>query len=371
MAVLDQVREEQSPEKTRPRGRWLLLGTLFLVGVAGTVLVLRDGSGGEAPAGPAVSTASVTRSDLSDRTEVDGTLGYAKSYTVAVGTQGKLTWLPEVGDVITRGRRVYGLDGHSVPLFYGSTPFWRDLSYGMDDGRDVLELERNLAALGYGDGMTVDDHFSSETRAAVKDWQDDLGVTESGTVAAGDAVVQPGPLRIKAVNAVPGGQAQGNLMTATGTTRLVTVKLPVNQQELAAKGGKVRIELPGDKSTTGRITEVGSVATSSATGGDARTGDGTESATIPVSITLDHPKDAGRLDGAPVTVGFTSRLHKAVLAVPVNALLANADGTYAVSVVDAAGLSHRVTVELGVFADGRVEVTGDLKEGAKVEVPRS
>jgi len=351
----------------------LLGGTaaVIIIGVAGTVIVLRDGSGSETPVGPAVSTASVTRSDLSDRTQVDGTLGYADSYTVTAGAQGKLTWLPEAGDVITRGKRVYGLNGHSVPLFYGSTPFWRDLSYGVADGRDVLELERNLDALGYGDEMTVDDHFSAATRAAVKDWQDDLGVTESGTVGSGDVVMQPGALRIKTVNAVLGGQAQGNLMTATGRSRLVTVKLPVNQQELAVNKAKVQIELPGGKSTTGRISEVGSVATSTATGGDAKTGEGTESATIPVSITLDRPKDAGRLDGAPVTVGFTSSLHKAVLAVPVNALLANPDGSYAVSVVDAAGLPHRVKVELGVFADGKVEVTGDLKEGMKVEVPRS
>jgi multidrug efflux pump subunit AcrA (membrane-fusion protein) len=77
------------------------------------------------------------------------------------------------------------------------------------------------------------------------------------------------------------------------------------------------------------------------------------------------------LDGAPVTVGFTGETRKNVLAVPVNALLADAKGGYSVEVVDSAG-RRLVPVELGVFADGQVEVSGNgLKAGMRVEVPRS
>jgi hypothetical protein len=161
------------------------------------------------------------------------------------------------------------------------------------------------------------------------------------------------------------------VLTASGTTRLVTVKLPVSSQEIAKQGAGVRIELPGGRSTTGHVASVGTVATAEKTDAQSQTGESTESATITVSIALDKPADAGALDGAPVTVGFTSLEHKDVLSVPVDALLAAADGTYSVNVVDDAGKVTSVPVRLGVFDGDDVEVTGDLAASAKVQVPRS
>jgi hypothetical protein len=55
-----------------------------------------------------------------------------------------------------------------------------------------------------------------------------------------------------------------------------------------------------------------------------------------------------------------------VLAVPVDAVLALAEGGYALEVVDEAGRTHLVGVELGVFADGMVEVRGDIAAGDQV-----
>jgi hypothetical protein len=137
----------------------------------------------------------------------------------------------------------------------------------------------------------------------------------------------------------------------------------------------VQIDLPGGKTTTGRITSIGTLA--DAGGSDssvteaAQTGQGTATATIPVYIALDDPSAVGRLQGAPVTVAFTSETHEGVLAVPVNALLASADGGYAVEAVSGAR-RWTVPVQLGVFADGKVEVSGaGLVEGMRVGVPRS
>ena len=146
------------------------------------------------------------------------------------------------------------------------------------------------------------------------------------------------------LDAVLGGQAAGNVLTATGTARRVTVDVPVSQQEIAKRGAQVRISLPGGKTTTGHISSVGTVATADSTDSRSQTGQGTETATIPVSVTLDKPSAAGRLDGAPVTVGFTGTLRKDVLAVPVNALLASAGGGYAVDVVDSTGRVRSVPV---------------------------
>ena len=71
-------------------------------------------------------------------------------------------------------------------------------------------------------------------------------------------------------------------------------------------------------------------------------------------------------------VGITSDRRPGVLAVPVNALLALAEGGYGVRVVDGGPSGRIVAVTTGLFARGQVEVTGEgLSEGMDVEVPAS
>ena len=53
-------------------------------------------------------------------------------------------------------------------------PFWRTLGPGVDDGKDVLQLEYVLAALGYAaeHDVTVDDEWTSATTDAVEAFQE-------------------------------------------------------------------------------------------------------------------------------------------------------------------------------------------------------
>ncbi|QXJ21449.1 peptidoglycan-binding protein [Actinomadura graeca] len=361
----------RAPLLRRRRVQVLLGGAAVLaVGSVGAALALRDGGGSASGKTSTLPTVAVVRADVTNTTDVDGTLGYAESYTVLAGGKGRVTWVPKAGDVIERGKRAYGVDGHRVPLLYGRTPFWRDMEQGTK-GYDVLELERNLDALGYGDDMTVDRSFTWATEQAVIDWQDDLGLSETGVVKADDVVVQPGAIRVTKLQVLLGGSARGALYTASSTRRLITVNLPVSQQEIVRKGAKARVTLPGGKTTTGRVSSIGSVATAGSTNSQSQAGQGTETATIPVYVTLDDKGGAGGLDGAPATVGFSSTEHKNVLTVPINALLAHADNKYAVAVVDASGNVREVPVKLGIFDGDNVEVSGDLTAGAKVQVPKS
>jgi hypothetical protein len=345
----------------------LLAGTAVLaIGGAGVaVYALRDGKAATQETDTTLPTVAVTRGDLASTTEADGTLGYAGSYAVLAGGGGRITWLPQAGDVIRRGHQAYGVDGYRVPLFYGTMPFWRDLQQGMSDGYDVLELERNLVALGYG----VDRSFTWATAEAVRDLQKDQGMARTGTLAPGDVVVQPGAIQVKTLQAALGGAA-GAVYDATGTERRVTVNLPVSQQNIAKKNAAVRVTLPGGKTVAGYVSSVSTTATASAKS-QSQTGAGTENATFQVTVTLDKSADVGSLTGAPVTVGFTSNELKNVLTVPVNALLASSEGDYSVNVVDAAGKARSVPVKLGVFDGDKVQVTGDLTVGMKVQVPRS
>jgi hypothetical protein len=85
-------------------------------------------------------------------------------------------------------------------------------------------------------------------------------------------------------------------------------------------------------------------------------------------VTLDPTAGAAGLDAAPVDVQLTRDAATGVLAVPVRALLALAEGGYALEVVDGA-TTRLVGVETGAFADGYVEVTGDIADGDDVVVP--
>jgi hypothetical protein len=73
------------------------------------------------------------------------------------------------------------------------------------------------------------------------------------------------------------------------------------------------------------------------------------------------------LDQAPVDVDVETSRSENVLAVPVEGLLALAEGGYALEVVDGPGRTHLIGVDTGAFADGFVEVGGeDVADGLEV-----
>jgi peptidoglycan hydrolase-like protein with peptidoglycan-binding domain len=336
--------------------------------VAGSVALAAGGDGGapvRAAAAVDTATATVERRDLVDRESVDGTLGYADTATLVAGTTGTITRLPDSGAVVHRGQSLYDVDGaHAAWLLYGRLPAWRDFAPGMSDGADVHQLERNLRALGYDpDGaMTVDEHWTAATTAAVERFQGDRGMTEDGALARGEVVFRRGPARVGEVRATLGQAVAPGAQVAdlSSTYREITVALDADRQELARVGAGVTVDLPNGRTAQGRITDVGKVATKPASEG--------ASATIPVTIVLRGRAAHGTgLDQAPVTVGFARERRRHVLAVPVTALLARSGGGYAVEVIEASGRHRIVPVETGVYADDAVEVSGDgLRAGMKV-----
>ena len=349
---------------------------LAVAAAAGVVLAgaawwtgARAGSeGGQATSGEvATTTTEVTRRDLRAQEEVDGTLGYGEARLVGNQRDGTITALPAKGVTVTRGGTLYRVDGKPVPLFYGPLPAWRALSVGVDDGPDVRQLEQNLVVLGYDPdrAITVDNHFSWATRAAVRRWQETAGLSETGTFAPGDAVWQPGPVRVGTLRAAVGDKARPGspLLEVTGTGRRVTIDLDASRQPYVKAGDRVDLELPGGRTTTGTVVSVGKVATTPAGAGEDA------DPAVELVVSLDQPKATGSLDQAPVDASITTEVRKGVLAVPVNALLALAEGGYAVE-VERDGRRELVGVETGLFADGQVEVSGQgLAAGDRVVVP--
>ncbi|MFC6084020.1 peptidoglycan-binding protein [Sphaerisporangium aureirubrum] len=333
--------------------RALVLGAGALA-CAGAITAAAAGFGGETTAPPVVRQAvePVLRQTLTRIEPVNGVLGYGPPIPVPGAGQGTITWLPATATVLRRGRAVFRADDRPVPLFYGSLPLYRTLRTGLS-GRDVRLVERNLWALGYR-GFTVDGRFTPATSAAVRVWQRKLHLPRTGVVEPSSVVVARGTVRVAVVSAHLGDPSSGPVLSYSGTTRVVTVALDVALQELAVRGSAAEITLPAGRIVRGRVTRVGRVASVAQQGGPA---------TIAVTVAIRDQKALGRLDQAPVVVGLRGASAENVLTVPVTALLARPGGGYAVRVA-----GREVPVELGLFADGRVEVRG-VTEGTLVGVP--
>jgi hypothetical protein len=366
-------REPPAEASRHGRLRWVVVGTVIVLGAAGAGSAWYAGafrsaaSSGSAQGAPALATQPVTRQDLAAQTPVTATLGYAASYRVTGKGGGTLTWLPSAGSVIRQGQVLYKTDnGIPVVLLYGSVPAWRTLDEGVT-GADVTRLNHDLVNLGYASSADISslgwDYYSSQTSYAVQKLEEHLGVSSPpGSLSLGSVVFEPGALRVSTVQGSLGGPASGPILAATSDRHVVTISLSTSQESEVKAGDPVTVTLPDGAGTPGTITSVGTVATGSGS-----------NATIPVTVSLTHPSAAGSLDQAPVTVQITTASVSNALAVPVGALLAQSSGGYAVEVAGPGNTRRLVRVTVGLFDDaaGLVQVTGALVPGERVVVASS
>jgi hypothetical protein len=163
------------------------------------------------------------------------------------------------------------------------------------------------------------------------------------------------------------------VLTGTSDTRQAVAQVdPANLPDVS-EGAHVSITLPGNQTTSGVVTSIGTTASSPSAGsGSSAGGSSAPAATVNVDIRLDHPSVAGLLDQAPITINITTSTVHNVLAVPVGALVAQ-PSSYGVEVAGPGGTRHIVPVTLGLFDDsqGLVQVTGKgLAAGQQVVVPK-
>jgi hypothetical protein len=316
-----------------------------------------------------VHTAAVVRTDLSDVREFSGSLGFGPEQTLKGRTAGTVTWLPDPGTTVDRGQPLFRVDARPVALFFGATPLYRKLDTAGLKGPDVAVVKANLAALGHGAGGGAADEFTAGTVEAVKRWQRATKQPDTGTVDVGDVVVLPGPVRVATRKAQLAGAADGDLLTLTGTGKAVTVAIDASRLDSLKVGDPATVLLPTGASAPGKVTAVGDTIQASS-GGDAggKSDGGTDPTKVTVTVGLDDPAATGKLSSGPVQVRFVGDTRKSVLAVPLSALVALAEGGYAVEVRDG-GRRSLVAVRTGLFAKGLVEVSGPgLRDGQQVVV---
>ena len=150
----------------------------------------------------------------------------------------------------------------------------------------------------------------------------------------------------------------------------VVFQVDATDQETVILGKNVEIELPTDERVSTVITFIDQVVTQTQAGDF-----------IEVVLEVLNPEEVEAYDQAPVKVFLTTEISENVLYVPVNALLALAEGGYALEIYEglAEGSTFEgesgvdttyVAVEIGVFTDGFVEVIGNIQEGQLAVVPR-
>lgn len=358
----------------RPRRRRRIIAGLAalttIVAGASAVTVTRstaaDAVGG-APA-PALSTATVERRDLVVTETLTGQLAYADVKTVTSARKGTVTTVAAAGTTVAVGSSLFSVDLEPAVVLRGDIPAFRVLDSEASDGPDIRQLERALASLGFGDDLTVDEDFTSVTAEAVTAWETDLGRAEpDGVVELGDVIFTTGNLRISMVLAAVGAQVQPgtDIVQTTSPAKIVDADLDADRSNDLETGTTVGLTLPDGKATKGKVTNVGTQPETSST-------DPKAAPTVPVQITLDDPAKADAFDSGSVDVVLERSRENRVLAVPVTALMALAEGGYSVQLVDSAQPTgyRLVGVTVGTIADGYVAVSGDaLREGITVVVP--
>jgi len=166
----------------------------------------------------------VERRDLVETDTEPGTLGYAHGQTVYDRLSGTITWLPSVGQVVKPGGTLFKVDGKPVILMDGSTPAYRALDSSDSAGEDILQLNRNLVALGFNPGrIVVDDEWQWATTVGVEALQDSLRETETGSLSLGQVAFLPGARLVSSVEATLGdtGGSPGASNPSSTTARIV------------------------------------------------------------------------------------------------------------------------------------------------------
>ena len=317
-----------------------------------------------------LNTVEVVRRDLIDTEEFSGTLGYGDPEALHTNTSGVVTGrLPEEGDVLDVGNVLFEVNSYPVVLLRGERPMYRPFERDMEEGPDVEQLEQALADMripGYED-MTIDEDFTRVTEDLVEEWQNRLGVEETGVIDMGFVVFIEGPIRISSVNVIEGQavSAQAAAFSVTGQDQEIVSNLDPADAEIVNRLDRVEVELPDGRVTPGAVAEVARVATRLINPQTGAPGD----PTIEVIIVLLDGEASARFDAAPVDWTITKEVTPNALVVPASALIATVDGGFSVEVVQD-GSTTLVPVEVGTFVDAFVEITGgDLEVGDHVRIP--
>lgn len=309
-----------------------------------------------------LTTVAASLTDLVTTTEIDGTLGFGTPTALPNRAGGVLTWLPEPGTVVAPGDVLYEVDDLPVVYVAGELPAYRALRDGVD-GNDGLQLETHLDALGYMAPVsaTVDGDITSYTELAIEDWYEgEYGVTEQTDIPDGWIVFGDDSFRISSVTGALGSAVNaGSVLSVTGTTRVITVELDPALSGVLEEGLEVLVELPDESEVPATVTFVAGVVTTEGQG---------QQAVSWIDVELELAGSGSAFDESPVTIVVDEAIELDATVVPISALLALAEGGYAVEIVEGDDTALRAVTPVN-FLGNDVSINGELEPGDLVVVP--
>ena len=264
-----------------------------------------------------------------------------------------LTSLLAVGARADRGTVLYTADAQPVVVVIAAEPLVRTLERSVVDGSDVAALEANLVALGFGTGLTVDEHFDADTANAVEAWETALDRAEpDGVVAVGEVVVVDAPTTVLRHESHVGDPLDAGtpVVTIGSESQVVSATVEADELDGWTSDADLAVVFGDDTRVDATLLTVGRDETS---GG--------------VAIVVALAAAADRPIGSAVEVARVLVDRAGVVAVPVVAVVAGPNGP-AVRAVTAAG-DRVVSVELGIVDGGWVEVVRGLEPGTEIRRP--
>lgn len=261
------------------------------------------------------------------------------------------------GAEVVPGSVLYSVNLRPVVVAAGPTPAFRTMSRGTD-GADVQQLQQLLAELGFYDGAR-DGGFGSRTEAAVREWQEELGIEQDGVVRTGDLIfvpMLPGRVTLDSEMIFRGASLAGGEEVLSGLASEPTFSIPVTSAQAASMPVGTPVQIESDQAewsaiVAGHLNEVDQVLIF-LEGIDGAPICGSECGSIPiVGKTLLHSEI---LTQAPVSG----------VIVPTAGLLSGPSGD--VQVIDRSGRRHEV--EVIASARGMSVIEGAVV-GMSVRIP--
>lgn len=212
---------------------------------------------------PSVQTQQLIMTAVEAR---EGTLGQRLDYavnaqwhtaTIPAAVQGTVTSLElAAGKPLNAGDIALTVDLRPVVVAQGAVPMFRDLGPG-SSGADVEQLRRLLRAMGAD--VAEKGKYDDALAAAVRRWQGQLGVDQTGTVGAGDIIFLPRlPSSIVAASEVAVGTklAPGQALLAVPQAQpKLTMQVGPEHVAFVPVGTKVEVTL-GDERRTLEVRSV-------------------------------------------------------------------------------------------------------------------
>lgn len=210
---------------------------------AGTVM----GTTSQRSVGPRVPTTyQVKEGTVSQEILLNAVGEWSKAATLLQQGEGTVTTIDVApGAEVVNGSRIFSVGLKPVVAFEGEVPSFRTLTLGIK-GPDVLQLTKGLVALRkLKKGR---DAFDETVASAVRSWQKQLGVEQTGSVEPGDVVFVPSlPRRVRLADDVKIGAS-----IAAGDKALVLLdpapqfRVPITsqQRQRIPDGTKARVRHP-------------------------------------------------------------------------------------------------------------------------------